>query len=65
MPGKPRSDDFFGGVTTFSGSQLPTHQEVGQAWKACRLQLQAENRGKIVSLRVVAKEEKQIFFWKK
>ena len=65
MPGKRRSDDLFGGASIFIGSQLPTHQEVGQAWEACRLELQAENPGMIVSKRTVAKKVKQFFFWKK
>ena len=56
MPGQRRSDSFFGGASMFSGSQLPSHQDCGQAWKSCRLELQAQSPGKKITNHEVAKD---------
>ena len=60
MPRQRRSNSFFGGAGNFSGSQLPTYEELGEAWKASRLELEAEQPGSRVVNREVAKDVRKI-----
>ena len=55
MPKKRRSGNFFGGPENFSGSQLPSYEACGQAWKASQLELQASRPGVKIVNREVAK----------
>ena len=55
MPKKRRSGIFFGGPENFSGSQLPSYEACGQAWKASQLELQASRPGVKIVNREVAK----------
>ena len=50
-----RSNDLFGGAAHFSGSQLPSYEEVGRDWKACKLDLQTERPKERILNRDVAK----------
>ena len=46
----------FGGASNFGGAQLPTYKQVGQQFQQTKLNLQAENSGKKVLDRDVAKK---------
>ena len=59
MRHKSRANDLFGGATHFSGSQLPTYEEVGKDWKACKLDLQTEKPKERILNRDVAKRVMQ------
>ena len=60
MRHKSRADDLFGGAHHFSGAQLPTYEEVGKEWKACKLDLKTETPKEMISNRDVAKKVKII-----
>ena len=53
-----RSNDLFGGAAHFSGSQLPSYEEVGRDWKASKLDLQTERPKEQILNRDVAKRVK-------
>ena len=52
---KRRSNDLFGGPAPFSGATLPTHEDVGKAWKQSRLDLQSAASGSKITNHEVAK----------
>ena len=53
---KRRSSSHFGGPASFSGSTLPTYEDVGKQWMQCRLDLESAAPGTRVANKAVAKQ---------
>ena len=53
---KRRSNNLFGGPSSFSGATLPTYGEVGKQWAQTRMDLESQNPGARITNVEVAKQ---------